>query len=76
MTKEAADAWERWLDQLDGLTQVPDSYIWPVDVLKKSTRREPAPPVAQICPDLLERETQQTQEEENQPVSFVCWELL
>jgi len=79
MPKEAADAWEGWLNQLDGLTQVPESYNWPVDVLKKSTRTEPAPPVAQISPDLLElreRETQQTQEVRNQPLSFQCWELL
>ena len=53
------------------LTQVPDSYNWPVDVLKKCARTEPAPPVAQISPDLLElreRETQQTQEVRNSTV--------
>jgi len=75
MPKEAADAWEGWLNQLDGLTQVPESYNWPVDVLKKSTRTEPAPPVAQISPDLLEsreRETKQTREVRNQPLSFQC----
>lgn len=65
MPKEAADAWEGWLYQLDGLTHVPDNYNWPVDMLKTSNRTEPAPPAAQISPDLLElreRETQQTQE--------------
>jgi len=31
MPKEAEDAWEGWLNQLDGLTQVPDSYNWPVE---------------------------------------------
>ena len=65
MPKEAADVWEGWLDRLNGLTHVPDSYNWPVDVLKKCARTEPAPPVAQISPDLMElreREAQQTQE--------------
>ena len=65
MPKEAADAWEGWFNRLDGLTYVPETYNWPVEVLKRSTRTEPAPPPAQISPDLLElreKETQQTRE--------------
>ena len=65
MPKEAADVWEGWFSHLDELTCVPDSYCWPIDKLRQSARTAPAPPAAQISPDLLElrdRETRQIQE--------------
>ena len=50
MPQPASSTWEQWLDKIDGLTFVPESYEWPVTKLKNARRTELAPPSAHLPP--------------------------
>ena len=79
MPKEAADAWEGWFNRLDGLTCVPETYNWPVEVLNDPLEQNQLlllPKSLQTCWSCVKRRHSKHRRLVYYPRSFKCLEQL